>query len=134
MTRVIHTSNRAIDRRLTGQLVTSSSELEVHKIEYWAQHDGLLLLSETVFKLLLRDALSTRDSELEDEDDEEEENEDDMAANNTAVKYRAKKGKKSLSPEAQRTCERLLLDPFLILIDEAHRIQNPRSQMTQVYG
>ena len=77
MTRVIHTSNRAIDRRLTGQLVTSSSELEVHKIEYWAQHDGLLLLSETVFKLLLRDALSTRDSELEDEDDEEEENEDE---------------------------------------------------------
>ncbi len=123
------------DRSLTGQLLSSASESELYKIEHWAAHDGLLLVSESIFKLLLDHELD-EDEECNEDTADEVPDEDEHVTK--ARKQGASEGKKKapsrLSVEAQALCEQLLLDPFIIVIDEAHRIQNPNSKMTKVSG
>lgn len=101
-----------------------SQEKEVDKIERWAAHDGLLLVSETVFKLLLEGCELDEDEDQELTDEDEEPSPKPSKVN--------KKGERRLSVGAQQLCTRLLLDPFIVLIDEAHRVQNPNSKMTKV--
>lgn len=89
----VHSAPRptALLTRLTGQLL-QSSRLDAHKIADWHAHDGLLLLSEHVFKMLL-------------------DGHADQPAEDSASEAEGEQG-------TARQLGTLLLDPCIIVIDE----------------
>jgi hypothetical protein len=109
-------------------LTSAKIEPAVDTVRDWATSDGLLLVTESLLRLLLKGTLDTTAGEDEGEDSESEDSEDDEEHEDGASA--AKTG--PIPAEAQRVLQRLLLDPLLIVVDEAHRIQNPRSQLTRV--
>lgn len=101
---------------------SAHSETAIETIQAWATSDGLLLVTENLFRMLLKGILGAREDDEEEDDDDED---DAMVEKNSQVT-----GK--IVPPVPLDVQKQLLDPFLIVVDEAHRIQNPRSMATQV--